>query len=231
MKVSVIMPAAGKGKRLQNRAQKAFVRLGEIPLFICTLKQLVKSFAFERVIVPSDPLVMPKMKRLLLRHGLSKVELVAGGSTRSESVQRGLSVLNGQAQDHWVLVHDMARPLIRAEEIRRLVQAASRKGAAVLALKATSTVKEVYPRTLCVKKTLPRDFIYMAQTPQVFRISVLRKAYRFWGKKAKYVTDEAGLVEALGQRIAVVEGTPLNIKITTPDDLRLAQVLVKRGRL
>ena len=158
-----------------------------------------------------------------------KVELVVGGETRQESVERALS-WEPAADDDVVLVHDAVRPLVTAEIIQEVIAAAQKYGAAIAALPAVDTVKQV-ERTAegaLVKATIPRAGVVLAQTPQGFRYGVLRKAFDEAGADGFAGTDEASLVERSGQEVAVVMGLPRNLKITTPADMDLAEYYLDR---
>jgi 2-C-methyl-D-erythritol 4-phosphate cytidylyltransferase len=123
-----------------------------------------------------------------------------------------------------VMVHDAARPLIDADDVGALVSALIKYQAAVLAVPAISTIKEVHPKTQCVAQTLDRSRLWLIQTPQAFKLSLLSKAHQI--KDAHLATDDAQLVEKLGQKIKVVAGKYQNIKITTPEDLVVAKALL-----
>jgi 2-C-methyl-D-erythritol 4-phosphate cytidylyltransferase len=146
---------------------------------------------------------------------------VAGGPERGDSVRRGLRRIGGGI----VLVHDAARPLVPAEVIERVTRAARRHGAAVPALPVGDTLKRA-GRGGQVVRTLARSGVWAAQTPQGFRVEVLRRAYAGAARRA---TDDASLVERLGRRVTLVEGSPLAFKITRPEDLRLARLLARAG--
>lgn len=223
--VVAIIPAAGKGKRLNRRCPKALVPLKSMPLFIRTLKMLMGAHRFRRVIVPTDPACVGLMEKQARQYGLEGVEFVKGGRTRAESVRNGLKRLG--PEDCFVLIHDMARPFVSPRKIRELIQRARVKGASILALKSTSTLKEVHPRAFVIRRTLNREHIYMAQTPQVFRKDLLVGAYRLRNGRISRFTDEASLVESLRRPVSIVEGSSTNIKITTPEDLRIAEALIE----
>ena len=223
--VAAVIPAAGTGSRLGGRTPKPLVRLGSLPLFVRTLRSLRAAYPFRRLILAVHPSMRPEMERWVRRAHLAGVEFVRGGRTRAESVRNGLGCLNGR--EEFVLIHDVARPFIHKKEIRRLIERVRKDGAAILALKATATVKEVGPKDLRIRRTLDRDRIYLAQTPQAFRTELLRTAYRRLGKRFVRFTDEAGMIESIGKKVSVVEGSSLNMKITTPGDLAVAQALFK----
>ena len=224
IQVSAIIPAAGSGTRLKNRRPKPLVRIGGIPLLILTLRALKSAWRFRRMVMAVEPARMPEILRLLKLYRIRGVELVAGGQTRAGSVLNGLATLG--SEDRIVLVHDVARPFVTRRDVERVILEASVCGAAILAQRATSTVKEADPSDRVIRNTHDRNRIWLAQTPQVFRAQVLKDAYEKLGGRAAKYTDEAGLVEASGLPVRVVEGSAFNLKITTPEDLKLADALM-----
>ena len=223
--VVAVMPAAGRGKRLRSKYPKPFVLIKSIPLFVRTLNTLMSAYPFDRVIVPAEETCLSRMKKIAKRYHLNRVEFVRGGLTRAESVQNGLELLG--LDEQIVLIHDMARPFVSPKQIRQLIQKARHEGASVLALKVTSTIKEINPTSGLIRKTLDRDRIYLAQTPQVFRSDLLRSAFRRRKNRLAVFTDEASMVESLKYPVSIVEGLSTNIKITTPEDLKLAEAMLQ----
>jgi 2-C-methyl-D-erythritol 4-phosphate cytidylyltransferase len=161
------------------------------------------------------------IRRLLDRHGLDSVKLVSGGSTRARSVGKALAEVSGGCD--WILVHDAARPFVSRGLVGRLLKTAARHGAAVCAIPLTSTVKKTSPRRDTILKTVDREGLFLAQTPQVFRKNWFEERYRSLGKKAARLTDEASFFEGTSVRVKIVEGDPRNIKVTTPEDLELCK--------
>jgi len=156
--------------------------------------------------------------------GLRKVaRVVPGGATRAESVKRGLMAIRS-ATAEIVAVHDGVRPFVTVDEINSVVAAAHADGAAILVAPVTDTIKQVNDRT--VVQTLDRDVLRRALTPQCFRYELLREAYQRADVSDPSLTDESALVEQLGYRVSIVEGSARNIKITTADDLVVAEALL-----
>jgi 2-C-methyl-D-erythritol 4-phosphate cytidylyltransferase len=158
-----------------------------------------------------------------------KVELVAGGEHRQQSVANALNAVSAGADDI-VLVHDAVRPFVTTEITREVIEAARKYGAAIAGLPAVDTVKQV-ERTAdgaLVKATIPRERVVMAQTPQGFRYGVIKKAFDEAAADGFLGTDEASLVERAGYEVAVVMGSPRNIKITSPADMELAEFYLKK---
>ena len=221
-RVVAIVPSAGSGSRLGLAAKKPFVRLGSIPLVIHALTTLEKCKSVDSILVAAEKGCVAKLRKLVRRFRLKKVaEVLVGGKTRMESVRNCLETV----QDGFdiVLIHDGARPFIERRTVESAIRLARRFGGCIVAIPENDTVKLV-DKKLFVNKTLDRNRIFRAQTPQVFRIDLLKKA--FTKARNKSFTDDAGLVEALGGRIRVLVGSPRNIKITTGEDLKLAEVLL-----
>ena len=227
MNVAIIV-AAGRGSRAGGVRAKQFREISGIPIIIHTLGrfELSESIAETLVVLPAGE--RDEFLSLASRHGLRKVVgAVAGGETRAESVRRGLQPLEGRGVGV-VAVHDGVRPFVTPDEIDRTVRAAEESGAAVLAAPAVETVKEVEAGR--VVRTPDRARLWNAQTPQCFRYELLRRAYGQPGALGAEVTDCSALVERLGETVRVVEGGAHNIKITTPLDFALAEILLKSSQ-
>jgi 2-C-methyl-D-erythritol 4-phosphate cytidylyltransferase len=166
---------------------------------------------------------------LVTRYGLAKVRsIIAGGAERQDSVRNGLAGC-GAADDDVVLIHDGARPFFPTARIASLLAAAADCGAALLAIPAQDTIKEVANGQ--VLRTLDRSRLWQVQTPQAFRFAVIRDAHRQALEKGFAGTDDASLVEWQGNPVAVIPGSPFNLKLTTPEDLALARALLAAGLL
>jgi 2-C-methyl-D-erythritol 4-phosphate cytidylyltransferase len=158
-----------------------------------------------------------------------RIELVVGGEHRQQSVHNALNAITA-APDDIVLVHDAVRPLVTAEIIQEVIEAAQKYGAAIAGLPAVDTVKQV-ERTAegaIIKATIPRAGVVLAQTPQGFRYDVIKKAFDEAAADGFMGTDEASLAERFGHEVAVVMGSPRNIKITTPADMELAEFYLSK---
>ena len=218
-----IIPAAGIGSRMHADRAKQMLELGGVPLLVHTLRRFEQCDAIDQVILVLQPNLTTDVLGLISRHNLAKIaRVVAGGAERQDSVYRGLQVVKGETAAI-VAIHDAVRPFVRPEEIRAVVARAESTGAAILGEAATDTIKQV--KKSRVVRTLDRRRIYHAQTPQAFRYSVIREAYERAYKDGFMATDDSQLVERAGHRVSVVEGSPINIKITRPFDLRLAEVI------
>lgn len=212
----LILPAAGSGRRLGRSEPKALAPLLGRPLLSWTMDALA-SVAFTRIVVAVAPDRTAEFEKLVR----GRAAVVPGGPTRSSSVRRGFEAL-GAADDDLICIHDAARPLITAEEAHLVLARAQQTGAATAATPIVDTVKRVESDR--VVATIERDGLYAAGTPQVFRADLLRRAFDT-GREA---TDEAGLFELLGVPVAVVPVSRWNVKITTAEDLELAEALLKR---
>ena len=226
MNVAIIV-AAGRGSRAGAGRAKQFREISGIPVIIHTLARFERceTVGESVVVLPAD--ACAEFPALAAAHGLRKVaRAVAGGGTRAESVLRGLESVGGR--EGVVAVHDGVRPFVTPEEIDRTVREAERFGAAVLAAPASDTIKEAEGGA--VVRTLERARLWQAQTPQCFRLELLRRAYAQPGALLPEVTDDSSLVERLGAAVRVVEGGAHNFKLTTPRDFALAEALLNSRR-
>lgn len=225
-KFAVILPAAGKSSRFgvhqQQNKKKVFVDLKGRPVWVRTAEHFVNREDVVQTImaVSAEDLDWFKEK---FRPNLAfmNIEIIAGGAERADSVQNALARV--RADVDFVAVHDAARPLLAKEWIDEVFDVAAQSGSAILAAPVTSTLKRV-DSTLTIEETVPRAGLWEAQTPQVFRRQVLLDAFARRG--ALQPTDEAQLVEATGQPVKVVSCSRMNLKITTLEDLRMAEVLL-----
>ncbi|MEW5901042.1 MAG: 2-C-methyl-D-erythritol 4-phosphate cytidylyltransferase [Acidobacteriota bacterium] len=218
-RVAAIIVAAGEGRRFG--AAKQFLTLKGKPVVDWSIAALAAHPEVDEVI-----LVLPDDSQQEHYFSLyKKVSAVAaGGPRRQDSVARGFERLNA-AQTAVVLVHDGVRPVLSADLIGRVIAEARRSGAAIPALPVEETIKEVEEGA--VLRTVERERLFRVQTPQGFSYEVLAQALKQAAADRFYGTDEAGLVERTGHRIAVVEGDPRNIKVTAPADLKIAEVLLE----
>jgi 2-C-methyl-D-erythritol 4-phosphate cytidylyltransferase len=218
-----IIPAAGHGRRMASATAKQFLELAGEPILVHTLRRFESCPAIDAVVVAVPEGAASGFLQLAARIGLRKlVRVVPGGAERQESVARALAVVRAETAGV-VAVHDGVRPFVEPERIEAVVRRAEEAGAAILAVRATDTVKEV--DELGVVRTLERERIALAQTPQAFRYAWLRDAYERAAREKWEVTDDASLVERAGHRVEIVEGSSLNIKITRPEDLSLAELI------
>ena len=222
-----IIAAAGQGTRMDSKRAKQFLELAGIPIIIHTLKAFERCDAIREIVAVLPEPDVAGFATLASKHGLQKLRrIVPGGASRAASVLRGLEALDPAAVEI-VAVHDGSRPLVTPEEIGRTVEAAGRNGAAILVAREVDTVKEVSGRA--VVRTVKRDDLRRALTPQCFRYSLLLRAYKNVDELDPDLTDESSLVERLGVQVTIVEGSSRNIKITTREDLIIAEAFLKCG--
>lgn len=220
----VIIPAAGQGKRMGAGKNKLLIELNGIPVLIHTLLVFEKDEKCEGIILAIHPQDEAEFKALLEKYQISKVKgLVPGGKERQNSIYQALKSTLGEGI---ILVHDAARPFIKKEFIHRLAETAEKSGAAIIGVPAKDTIKKAANGT--VVETIDRSSLWMVQTPQAFRISLLKAAYKKAEEEQYIGTDDASLVERLGEPIAIVEGDYDNIKLTTPEDLYFAEAILKK---
>lgn len=218
--VVAIVAAAGRSLRMGG-PDKLFAPLGGRPLLARTLAAFQHCPAVDRVVLVLAAESLAAGLALAEKEGLSKVRTVCpGGRRRQDSVREGLEVLSTCA---WVVVHDGARPLVTPQLIEEGLAAAQETGAAACALPARDTVKRVDAQGR-ILRTLDRHRLWLIQTPQVFRYDILRQAHQ---RSRRPATDDAALVERLGHRVQVYPGSPRNLKVTTPEDLALAEALLR----
>ena len=220
-----IIAAAGQGTRMAGKRPKQFLELAGTPILFHTLKTFEQCDVIQEIIVVIAPQESAGFLSLANKFGLQKLaRVVPGGATRAESVLHGLQAVRS-ATAEIVAVHDGVRPFVTAEEITRTVDLAGREGAAILVAAPVDTIKEV--RDGHVVKTLRRDQLRNALTPQCFQYKLLRRAYEETDVNDPELTDESSLVERLGVKIAIVEGSSRNIKITREEDLVIAEAILK----
>jgi 2-C-methyl-D-erythritol 4-phosphate cytidylyltransferase len=215
--VAVVIPAGGVGRRLGHRTPKQFLRLGTASILALTVGHFTRHPRVMRVVVAAPVAYLARTQRALGRH--ARIQVVAGGQERQESVWLGMQAVPGGAA--LIVVHDAVRPFITRALIDRVIAAARAGGAAICALPITETVKRV--RDSVVEATVDRAGLWAVQTPQAFRADLLREAHEKARRDAFMGTDESMLVERLGHPVTVVAGIADNVKITTPGDLRQAR--------
>lgn len=227
MNIAIIV-AAGRGTRAGGEGPKQFRSLAGVPLLIHTLKRFEESTSIDEIVVVAPVEETTACLRASAPELKKITRVVAGGATRTGSVWNGLETLNA-ATTEIVAVHDGVRPFVTPAEIDRTVRAAAgESGAAVLCAPVVDTIKVVEDERIA--RTLPRESLRRALTPQCFRYELLRRAYEHARAQHIEATDDSALVELLGATIAVVEGDSRNIKITRPEDFALAEILLKESR-
>ena len=225
MHVTAIIAAGGRGRRFGATVPKQLLTLGGRPILQWSVEAFLDCPAVRDVVVVVPPELVDAPPGYLLR---PRVWLVAGGDRRQDSVANGVAAMPEGSEIG--VIHDAARPLVTAEIITRTIAAAAESGAAIAAMSSRDTVKQSRDAEgedvrRFIRGTLPRESIFLAQTPQAFRVSVLRDAIAE-GRRGVEATDEAALAELAGHPVRLVEGSPRNIKITTVEDVAIAEALM-----
>ncbi len=219
---TAIIVAAGTGSRFGGETPKQFLEIGGKPLLVHAIERFEESVEIKAVVVVLSHDRVTEYSEYLRGLGFSKLRaVVAGGRTRAESVHNGLHAIEWNCPV--VAVHDGARPVVTADEIDRSVKAAEAHGAACLTAPVTDTIKEISDGM--IERTIDRNILRRALTPQTFRKEILEMAFSGIDL-SEAVTDECYLVEQIGIEIAVVDGSARNIKVTSPDDLRIAELFL-----
>ncbi|ADH84730.1 2-C-methyl-D-erythritol 4-phosphate cytidylyltransferase [Desulfurivibrio alkaliphilus] len=226
---AAIIAAGGSGTRMGGELPKQFLELAGIPLFVHCVQAFAAVPEVGRIVVVARSDYLTAARQMLARHDLADVLVVAGGASRQDSVACGLAALAALPERYeLVAVHDGARPLVSPNLIQRTLAAARRQGAAIAALPVRDTLKkagaaEGNANLPLIDSTISRTGLWQAQTPQAARFILLQKALAAADTDGFTGTDEASLLERIGCPVALVEGESANFKITTPQDLPLAQ--------
>lgn len=220
-KTYAVVPAAGRGLRMGKDRPKQFLEILGRPLLVHTLKALSRAPFLSGLflVVPTDFMEPAEQAVKALEGSGPPVRVVAGGAERQDSVYNGLKALPADCE--WVMIHDGVRPFASPGLIEAVWRGARETGAAIAAASSTDTVKRVQDGR--VVETLPREAIWLVQTPQVFRLDAILRAYDLGRVEGLLATDDASLVERTGVPVAVIEGERTNIKVTTPSDLAWAE--------
>ena len=231
-RISVIIAAAGNASRLNNEnlISKQFLLLDGKPLLIHSLEKFASlQNTFEIIIVTNDIDTTNKLLEDFDFLNKMKIKIIEGSSLRQDSVYNGFCKVDSSAG--LVVIHDVARPLFKIEDLEKCIEEASISGAAVLATPVVDTVKSARSDKdrLIVKNTLDRNELFLIQTPQVFSYSLLSSTYKIFraGASKQVVTDEANMIEISGESVNLVLGDRKNIKITYPEDLEIASIFLK----
>ncbi len=224
--VAAIIPAAGSGRRFGGQRNKLFASLAGMPLWYHCAASLAACEEVGRIVMPvsdDDRTIFESDNRNLIDE--LGVQLVAGGAERSNSVSAGLAAIDDDPSVQLVAVHDAARPLVRQDDLQAVFAAAAKTDAAILATPVAGTLKrDLGQAEAC--ETVDRRDLWIALTPQVFRIELLRQAYA--KHRGRPATDDAQLVERIGHPVALVRGSAENLKITHPEDLAIAEAIFQQ---
>jgi 2-C-methyl-D-erythritol 4-phosphate cytidylyltransferase len=228
MKVSVILPAAGLGTRMGREkagtSRKQFMLLEGAPILIHTIRKFLRSPSVTEIVVALRPEDLDWARGLVHQEHPSKpVRFVEGGDSRQQSVENALATLSPDTD--LVAVHDAVRPFIDSDLVESVIHEAAQNGAAIVGIVPVDTVKRIHKNK--IRATLPREHLVLAQTPQVFRFDLLKRAFAMARQDGFIATDESSLVERLEQvEVSVVQGSDRNLKITKPTDMDLARLFL-----
>jgi len=228
MKIVALIAAAGKGKRMNARISKPFIYISGKPILAYTIEKFEKCKIIDKICLIVSPEEKEMCyKNIILRYNFSKVkELVDGGETRQDSVYNGIKALDKDTDI--VVIHDGARPLVEETIIRDSIEKAQKYGAAIAVIPIKDTVKKS-ENDFFINKTLNREKIWRAQTPQTFKYDIILTAHHQAFKDKYLVTDDAAIVERYGHKVKLIIGSKENIKITTPFDIIMAEIFLKKG--
>jgi 2-C-methyl-D-erythritol 4-phosphate cytidylyltransferase len=233
-RIFAILPAAGLGTRMGAETPKQFLELDGTPIVIHTVRRVASCALITDIVVATRGDVVASLEASLRAEKFKqKISVIRGGDSRQESVTLALQQVPDDAE--LVLVHDAVRPFVTVEQIARVIEEARRCKAAILGIPAMDTVKEVKRASLpedvaLITGTIPRERVVLAQTPQVFAAKLLKEAFAKAAADGVNASDEAGLVERMGNDVHVVLGSERNIKITKPADMELAKFYLERER-
>ena len=222
---SGIIVAGGKGERMGPDVDKAFLSLGAKPVLVYSLLAFEKCPDVDEVVLVVRKERVEAARCAVQMFGCKKViKIISGGNQRQQSVANGLAEISEEAEV--VAVHDGARPCVTLGLISETIKLARQYGSGVAAVKITDTVKEV-DKGMIIAQTIDRTKLWRVQTPQAFKVALLRKAFAMVKKKKIKITDEASSVELICDNVRLVQSSSSNIKITSPDDLMLAAALMR----
>ena len=227
MRTLAIILAGGAGKRMGAATNKQFLLIDNKPIIVHTLEIFENCRSIDSIFLVVNQKDLPVIqKEILETYRFKKVtKLVIGGRLRQDSVRNGLEAIEGQCDI--VVIHDGARPFVSPSFIEKGIFLMEMFDAVIPGLPAKDTIKAVSKEGF-VSKTLPRDSLWQVQTPQTFKYELIVKAYREGMAKKLYGFDDATFVEHLGKKVKVIEGSPYNMKITTPEDLIIAQGILSQ---
>lgn len=228
-RVSAIIVAAGKGKRMERDYNKQYIPLGDRPVLAHTLQRFEKHEMIDEIIV-----VVAKGEVEFCRENISKKykmskvhKIIEGGKERYHSVYKGIKAVSKESEV--IVIHDGARPFVTDHIIKESILSALSYGCAIVGMPVKDTIKIIDPKGF-VKDTPKREYLWLVQTPQTFKKDLIVRAHEKREKENLAVTDDAMLVEALGIKVKMIKGSYENIKITTPEDLEVGEAILQRGK-
>lgn len=223
--VSAIIVAGGSGHRMRSETRKQYLKLGGLPILSRTIAAIDNCSIISRIflVIPAEDFSFCKEDILKGSQFRSDIHLVSGGKTRQESVYNGLAAIPDP--DGVVLIHDGVRPFVTIDQINQCIRGAQRNGACILGIPVNDTIKQCDDLGN-ITKTVDRDSLWFAQTPQAFRFHLIKRAHDLAHKNKIKGTDDASLLEFIGERVSIIRGSIFNIKITTPEDLSMAEAFM-----
>lgn len=230
MKIAAIIPAAGSGLRMGYKIPKTYLTFDSMPIIVHTLRLFQDSDLIDDVyLVIQEKDKEYAQQEVVEKFLLTKVRaIIGGGKERQDSIKNALSYL--RPEHEFVVIHDGARPLVGKEILEKTIQIGIEEGAAITGVPVQDTVKSLNKHGM-IKKTIARKNLFLIQTPQVFKKEMIVEAYKAAYQAQYYGTDDSSLVERIGIPVKMVEGSYENIKITTPEDLMLAEFIAQRRKL
>ena len=226
--VSAIVVAAGKGIRMKGTMRKQYLDLSGRPLLAHSIMTFDSSSLVEEIflVVPKEDAEYCQNKILSLLELKKQTNLIHGGAKRQDSVYNGLQALGKNTKT--VVIHDGVRPFVQPEDLKKCILGSKKYGACILGTPASDTLKSV-DKSNIIQKTLPRENIWLAQTPQAFQYDLILKAHETAQREGFVGTDDASLVERMGETVKIIDGGRFNIKITTKEDLAVAEAMFDAG--
>jgi len=223
MKFYVIIPASGSGVRYGSKLPKQFIRIDGKEIIAYTLQKFDSLKSVDSIVIATQKKYINKLRYLVKENKFRKVlNIVEGGKTRHDSVSNGLKALRPDKND-FIIVHDAVRPFITVKKIRELMKEVKDCNAVIPGLRINDTTKEVSKNNI-IRKTIPRENLWIAQTPQLFRYDILKRAFEKADENKFKGTDESSIVEYAGYKVKIIEGEKTNVKITTNEDIQSLEI-------
>ena len=229
-KVYAIIVAAGQGLRMKETEKKQYLSIAGLPVVVHTLRVFDTCKAIDEIVlvVPEKDLDFCHEEIIRPSRFGKEINLVAGGPKRQDSVYNGIQAVD--SDNSIIIIHDGVRPLVTADQLDACISGARKYGACILGLPVFDTLKRVNTSGT-IEETLERDTIWLAQTPQAFRHHLILKAHLHARQHGISATDDASLLEQIGAEVKIIEGSRRNLKITNPDDLKLASILLNNDTI
>jgi 2-C-methyl-D-erythritol 4-phosphate cytidylyltransferase len=225
MKTIAVIPAGGKGIRGGSAVPKQYLKINSKELIVYTLEVFQSNKLIDEIIISAEPKYFELLKELKSKYNLSKISnIVEGGNERQDSVCNALKSIKNISGNDLVAVHDAARPLLPQKVLTDAITIAKEKGNALVCIKSKDTLIK---GNQVVENYLDRNEVFYVQTPQIFRYSILMKAMKKAYEEELIGTDESMLVRRIGEKVNLVEGSPMNFKVTTLEDIEIFEGLVK----